>query len=138
MACRRCGRLPCICIRPEPAILANARQDTVHKPTGRGRAANHEEIAALKSEIAEWRSVFGHLGTPDEAGNAIYGLQREMDAEIARLKAEVERLRSVVEAAVRYNELKYSTSAPVDEYDAAQEEFNRAVRAYRAGEEANP
>lgn len=44
-------------------------------------------VEKLRAELAEWRSVFGHLGaTPDDCGNAIFKKQKEDTDEIARLR----------------------------------------------------
>ncbi|MEN9489612.1 MAG: hypothetical protein RJA63_61 [Pseudomonadota bacterium] len=44
-------------------------------------------IERQASELAEWRSVFGHLGkTPDDCGNAIGEARKELEAEIKALK----------------------------------------------------
>ena len=44
-------------------------------------------IERQASELAEWRSVFGHLGkTPDDCGNAIGEARKELEAEIKARK----------------------------------------------------
>ena len=46
-----------------------------------------ELIERQASELAEWRSVFGHLGaTPDDCGNAIGEARKELEAEIKARK----------------------------------------------------
>ncbi len=42
----------------------------------------------FKSELKQWHSVFGHLGTPDEAGNTLIGKQDELESQAEQLKAE--------------------------------------------------
>jgi hypothetical protein len=42
----------------------------------------------FKSELNQWHSVFGHLGTPDEAGNTLIGKQDELENQAELLKAE--------------------------------------------------
>lgn len=51
--------------------------------------AEREIRARSQSEqqVAEWRSVFGHLGTPDEAGNAINAKRTRLEKQVAALKA---------------------------------------------------
>ena len=44
-------------------------------------------IERQTAELAEWRSVFGHLGkTPDDCGNAIGEARKELEAEIKARK----------------------------------------------------
>lgn len=44
-------------------------------------------IERQASELAEWRSVFGHLGaTPDDCGNALVEARKELEAEIKARK----------------------------------------------------
>lgn len=59
--------------------------------------------AQLRAEVAEWREVFGHLGTTaDEAGNAIHSRQREADARVAALEGENRDWRTLLETAASW------------------------------------
>lgn len=54
-----------------------------------------EKVQPLLSESAQWRSVFGHLGTPDEIGNEWIAIQQENE----RLKNSLSVVRGCFEAA---------------------------------------
>ena len=61
-------------------------------------------IAALREkdrELEDWRDVFGHLGSPDEAGNSINRKLDEKDREIEGLREDLEDLRSGVDTIQR-------------------------------------
>ncbi|HBW09438.1 MAG: hypothetical protein JL55_18805 [Pseudomonas sp. BICA1-14] len=78
------------CPKTGQIVDANNRQIArVWNTSNRGRDhANGELIAAAPI----WHQVFGHLGTPDEAGNAISAARDELEAALAKCVASLDQL----------------------------------------------
>lgn len=78
------------CPKTGQIVDANNRQIArVWNTSNRGRDhANGELIAAAPT----WHQVFGHLGTPDEAGNAISAARDELEAALAKCVASLDQL----------------------------------------------
>ena len=49
-----------------------------HSSIGEQLEEAQEELKVLKKEVKGWRSVFGHLGTPDQVGNMWLELADEL------------------------------------------------------------
>lgn len=81
-AMRRNARMAYVSARPEAC-------HSITMPSTRlvDLADAADLIERQAAELAEWRSVFGHLGaTPDECGNVIGAARQELEAEVKALK----------------------------------------------------